>query len=97
MEGLSSVEGLSLVEGLVSVEGLSTSDCTLYPTFAALFDYNSLTSKCPIYYRFMIREASMSGFPSVIDTMEVSCKTRPTIAKLANKIYDTAWALKAPG
>ena len=46
---------------------------------------------------FMVREAATSGLPNVVGHIEVSAKTKYNIEELANKIYNTAWDLKAPG
>ena len=45
----------------------------------------------------MVREEATSGLPNVVGHIEVSAKTKYNIEELANKIYNTAWDLKAPG
>ena len=35
------------------------------------------------------------GLPRVLDTLEVSCKTKFNIRHLANMIYDTAFSLRS--
>nr|XP_018906420.1 PREDICTED: leucine-rich repeat serine/threonine-protein kinase 1 isoform X2 [Bemisia tabaci] len=44
-----------------------------------------------------IVDAEKCGLPRVIDTIEVSCKTRHNIKLLCNLIYDTVFSLKPPG
>ncbi|CAL1275195.1 unnamed protein product [Larinioides sclopetarius] len=42
-------------------------------------------------------DADKCGLPRVIDTIEISCKTRHNIKLLCNLIYDTVFELKCPG
>ena len=56
------------------------------------------------YLQQKIREKFISitdpekfGLPRVLDSIEVSCKTRQNIRLLANLLYDTAFSLKSPG
>ncbi|XP_063611108.1 leucine-rich repeat serine/threonine-protein kinase 1-like [Penaeus indicus] len=42
-------------------------------------------------------DADKLGLPRVLDTIEVSCKTRHNIKLLCNLIYDTVFSLKTPG
>lgn len=42
-------------------------------------------------------DAEKCGLPRVIDTIEVSCKTRHNIKILCNLIYDTVFSLRSPG
>uniref|UniRef100_A0A1B6DQ53 non-specific serine/threonine protein kinase n=1 Tax=Clastoptera arizonana TaxID=38151 RepID=A0A1B6DQ53_9HEMI len=44
-----------------------------------------------------IVDAEKCGLPRVLDTIEVSCKTRHNIKLLCNLIYDTVFSLKNPG
>jgi len=50
-----------------------------------------------IYLRYMINEAAMSGLPNVRGFVVVSSRTKHNIGQLCNRIYDEAWALRAPG
>ena len=40
-------------------------------------------------------DAEKCGLPRVLDTLEVSCKTKYNIRHLANLIYDTAFSLRS--
>lgn len=42
-------------------------------------------------------DADKCGLPKVLDTVEVSCKTRHNIKILCNLIYDTVFELRSPG
>lgn len=42
-------------------------------------------------------DAEKCGLPRVLDTIEVSCKTRHNVRLLCNLIYDTAFSLRPPG
>ncbi|XP_063840315.1 leucine-rich repeat serine/threonine-protein kinase 1-like isoform X2 [Scylla paramamosain] len=42
-------------------------------------------------------DADKLGLPRVLDTIEVSCKTRHNVKLLCNLIYDTVFSLKTPG
>jgi len=42
-------------------------------------------------------DAEKCGLPRVLDTIEVSCKTRHNIKLLCNLIYDTVFSLRPPG
>lgn len=42
-------------------------------------------------------DAEKCGLPRVIDTIEVSCKSRHNIKILCNLIYDTVFSLRSPG
>ncbi|XP_065157528.1 leucine-rich repeat serine/threonine-protein kinase 1 isoform X3 [Atheta coriaria] len=55
-------------------------------------------------YQQVIRErfinvvdAEKCGLPRVLDTIEISCKTRHNIKLLCNLIYDTVFSLRPPG
>lgn len=70
--------------------------------------YDLVKERCPPSYseelQQLIREkfinvvdADKYGLPRVLDTIEVSCKTRHNIKLLCNLIYDTVFDLKCPG
>ncbi|KAB7496364.1 Leucine-rich repeat serine/threonine-protein kinase 1 [Armadillidium nasatum] len=42
-------------------------------------------------------DADKLGLPRVLDTIEVSCKTRHNVKLLCNFVYDTVFSLKTPG
>ncbi|XP_064112289.1 leucine-rich repeat serine/threonine-protein kinase 1-like isoform X1 [Macrobrachium nipponense] len=42
-------------------------------------------------------DADKLGLPRVLDTIEVSCKSRHNIKLLCNLVYDTVFSLKTPG
>ncbi|CAM1297638.1 Uncharacterised protein g1884 [Pycnogonum litorale] len=42
-------------------------------------------------------DADKCGLPRVLDTIEVSCKTRHNVKLLCNLIYDTVFELRSPG
>ncbi|KAF2362731.1 Ankyrin repeat [Trinorchestia longiramus] len=42
-------------------------------------------------------DADKLGLPRVLDTIEVSCKSRHNVKLLCNLIYDTVFSLKSPG
>ncbi|XP_071051470.1 leucine-rich repeat serine/threonine-protein kinase 1 isoform X2 [Onthophagus taurus] len=44
-----------------------------------------------------IVDAEKCGLPRVLDTIEISCKTRHNIKLLCNLIYDTVFSLRPPG
>uniref|UniRef100_A0A8D9E2H8 non-specific serine/threonine protein kinase n=1 Tax=Cacopsylla melanoneura TaxID=428564 RepID=A0A8D9E2H8_9HEMI len=44
-----------------------------------------------------IVDAEKCGLPKVLDTIEISCKTRHNIKLLCNLIYDTVFSLRPPG
>ncbi|KAL3278816.1 hypothetical protein HHI36_016337 [Cryptolaemus montrouzieri] len=44
-----------------------------------------------------IVDAEKCGLPRVLDTIEISCKTRHNIKLLCNLIYDTVFSVKLPG
>lgn len=55
-------------------------------------------------YQQMIRDrfinvvdAEKCGLPRVLDTIEISCKTKHNIKLLCNLIYDTVFSLRPPG
>ncbi|ERL90816.1 hypothetical protein D910_08162 [Dendroctonus ponderosae] len=55
-------------------------------------------------YQQMIRDrfinivdAEKMGLPRVLDTIEISCKTRHNVKLLCNLIYDTVFSLRPPG
>uniref|UniRef100_T1HIN4 non-specific serine/threonine protein kinase n=1 Tax=Rhodnius prolixus TaxID=13249 RepID=T1HIN4_RHOPR len=51
-----------------------------------------------IRHRFInVVDAEKCGLPRVIDTIEVSCKTRHNIKILCNLIYDTVFSLRTAG
>ncbi|XP_067128785.1 leucine-rich repeat serine/threonine-protein kinase 1 [Centruroides vittatus] len=70
--------------------------------------YDLVKERCPPSYseelQQLIREkfinvvdADKYGLPRVLDTIEVSCKTRHNVKLLCNLIYDTVFDLKCPG
>lgn len=44
-----------------------------------------------------IVDAEKCGLPRVLDTIEISCKTRHNIKLLCNLIYETVFSLRPPG
>ncbi|KAJ8934094.1 hypothetical protein NQ318_004975 [Aromia moschata] len=44
-----------------------------------------------------IVDAEKCGLPRVLDTIEISCKTRHNVKLLCNLIYDTVFSLRPPG
>ncbi|XP_031347203.1 leucine-rich repeat serine/threonine-protein kinase 1-like isoform X2 [Photinus pyralis] len=44
-----------------------------------------------------IVDAEKCGLPRVLDTIEISCKTRHNLKLLCNLIYDTVFSLRPPG
>ena len=44
-----------------------------------------------------ITDPEKFGLPRVLDSVEVSCKTRQNVRLLANLLYDTAFSLRSPG
>ena len=44
-----------------------------------------------------IVDAEKCGLPRVLDTIEISCRTRHNIKLLCNLIYDTVFCLRPPG
>ncbi|CAB3385193.1 Hypothetical predicted protein [Cloeon dipterum] len=44
-----------------------------------------------------IVDAEKCGLPRVLDTIEISCKTRHNVKHLCNLIYDTVYSLRPPG
>lgn len=49
-------------------------------------------------YRFInVVDAEKCGLPRVLDTIEISCKTRYNVRLLCHLIYDTVFSLKLPG
>ncbi|KAF5301002.1 hypothetical protein FQR65_LT08985 [Abscondita terminalis] len=44
-----------------------------------------------------IVDAEKCGMPRVLDTIEISCKTRHNLKLLCNLIYDTVFSLRPPG
>ena len=44
-----------------------------------------------------IADPEKFGLPRVLESVEVSCKTRQNIRMLANLLYDTAFSLRSPG
>lgn len=44
-----------------------------------------------------IVDAEKCGLPRVLDTIEISCKTRHNVKLLCNLIYDTVFCLRPPG
>lgn len=44
-----------------------------------------------------IVDAEKCGLPRVLDTIEVSCKTRHNVKLLCNLVYDTVFSLRPPG
>lgn len=81
-------------------------------TFPPLFFFQSLYCSglylnidCAEMFHYMISccrfinivDAEKCGLPRVLDTIEVSCKTRHNIKLLCNLIYDTVFSLRPPG
>ncbi|XP_050524105.1 leucine-rich repeat serine/threonine-protein kinase 1 isoform X2 [Daktulosphaira vitifoliae] len=61
-------------------------------------DYNSEILQQMIREKFInIVDAEKYGLPRVLDTIEISCKTKHNIKLLCNIIYDTVFSLKSPG
>ena len=44
-----------------------------------------------------VTDPEKCGLPKVLDSIEVSCKSRQNMKLLANLLYDTAFGLKTPG
>jgi hypothetical protein len=44
-----------------------------------------------------VSDPEKCGFPRVLDSIEISCKTRHNLRLLAHLLYDTAFSLKSPG
>ena len=44
-----------------------------------------------------IVDAEKCGLPRVMETIEISCKTRHNIKMLCNLIYDVVFSLRSPG
>lgn len=44
-----------------------------------------------------IVDAEKCGLPKVMETIEISCKTRHNIKMLCNLIYDVVFSLRSPG
>lgn len=42
-------------------------------------------------------DAEKCGLPKVMETIEISCKTRHNIKMLCNLIYDVVFSLRSPG
>lgn len=70
--------------------------------------YDVVRTKSPEYHseqlqqlirdRFInIVDAEKYGLPRVLDTIEISCKTKHNIKILCNIIYDTVFSLRPPG
>ena len=70
--------------------------------------YDVVQSKFPPsfseYLQLKIREKFINvtdpekcGLPRVLDSIEISCKTKYNVKYLANLLYDTAFILKSPG
>lgn len=61
-------------------------------------EYHSEQLQQLIRDRFInIVDAEKYGLPRVLDTIEISCKTKHNIKLLCNIIYDTVFSLKPPG
>ncbi|XP_022171675.1 leucine-rich repeat serine/threonine-protein kinase 1 isoform X1 [Myzus persicae] len=61
-------------------------------------EYHSEQLQQLIRDRFInIVDAEKYGLPRVLDTIEVSCKTKHNIKLLCNIIYDTVFSLRPPG
>lgn len=61
-------------------------------------EYHSEQLQQLIRDRFInIVDAEKYGLPRVLDTIEVSCKTKHNIKILCNIIYDTVFSLRPPG
>ena len=44
-----------------------------------------------------VTDPEKCGLPKVLDSIEVSCKSRQNMKLLASLLYDTAFGLKTPG
>ena len=44
-----------------------------------------------------VADAEKCGLPRVLDSVEVSCRTRENLRLLAGLMYDTAFSLRSPG
>ncbi len=44
-----------------------------------------------------VADPEKCGLPKVLESVEVSCKTRVGVKQLANLLYDTAFSLRSPG
>lgn len=61
-------------------------------------EYSSEQLQQLIRDRFInIVDAEKYGLPRVLDTIEISCKTKHNIKLLCNIIYDTVFSLRPPG
>lgn len=61
-------------------------------------DHHSEQLQQLIRDRFInIVDAEKYGLPRVLDTIEISCKTKHNIKILCNIIYDTVFSLRPPG
>lgn len=61
-------------------------------------EYHSEQLQQLIRDRFInIVDAEKYGLPRVLDTIEISCKTKHNIKLLCNIIYDTVFSLRPPG
>lgn len=61
-------------------------------------EYHSEQLQQLIRDRFInIVDAEKYGLPRVLDTIEISCKTKHNIKLLCNIIYDTVFSLRHPG
>jgi len=61
-------------------------------------EYHSEQLQQLIRDRFInIVDAEKYGLPRVLDTIEISCKTKHNIKLLCNIIYDTVFSLKPAG
>lgn len=61
-------------------------------------EYHSEQLQQLIRERFInIVDAEKYGLPRVLDTIEISCKTKHNIKLLCNIIYDTVFSLRPPG
>lgn len=70
--------------------------------------YDVVSAKSPEYHSEQLQQlirdkfinivdAEKYGLPRVLDTIEISCKTKHNIKLLCNIIYDTVFSLRPPG
>lgn len=70
--------------------------------------YDLVSTKNPEYHSEQLQQlirdkfinivdAEKYGLPRVLDTIEISCKTKHNIKLLCNIIYDTVFSLRPPG
>ncbi|XP_026681676.1 leucine-rich repeat serine/threonine-protein kinase 1-like [Diaphorina citri] len=102
---LDSLRTLILADNNITRIQLSTDDDGEGPSAAGSFDELE-GDVCLMRTRLMfpnlskfinIVDAEKCGLPRVLDTIEISCKTRHNIKLLCNLIYDTVFSLRPPG